>query len=210
MKRSLLAVLMILALVAMGGCGSGSSNPPIFFSDILSSPALDGDIEQNPANVFTISQGNTQSVFAGIDPVTGGESRAFLQFSLASIPGNAIISSATLNIFINSIQPLTGTIPMRIDLVSLQRTTLFAGDYDRIIQPALAFRTFPIFQSDLGKHVSIDVTTLMQEAQRLNLAFFQVRILEDLGIVTPGLIEINDTTGVNRSTLAPLLQVDYF
>jgi hypothetical protein len=50
----------------------------------------------------------------------------------------------------------------------------------------------------------------MAEAQRLGLVNFQVRIMEDLGIVSPGLIEINDTTGVNRGTLAPVLQVTYF
>jgi hypothetical protein len=50
----------------------------------------------------------------------------------------------------------------------------------------------------------------MVEAQRLGLVDFHVRIMEDLGIITPELVEINDTTGVNRSTLAPLLKVKYF
>jgi hypothetical protein len=50
----------------------------------------------------------------------------------------------------------------------------------------------------------------MVEAQRQKLLDFQLRILEDLGIVTPGLIEINDTTGVNRAALAPVLEVTYF
>jgi hypothetical protein len=50
----------------------------------------------------------------------------------------------------------------------------------------------------------------MAEAQRLGLPDFQIRILEDLGPVSPGLIEINDTTGANRGLLAPLLQVEYF
>jgi hypothetical protein len=50
----------------------------------------------------------------------------------------------------------------------------------------------------------------MVEAQRLGLLDFQVRILEDLGPVTPGLIEITDTTGVNRGAVAPQLQVNYF
>ena len=210
MKRLIFALLMFFAIFAVSGCGRGHDSSPTFVSDILSNPALDGDIEQSPPAVFTITQGSTQSVIAGIDPVTGGEFRAFLQFPLASIPGSAIISSATLDIVIDSIQPLSGTIPIRIDLVSLQTTTLFASDYDRINQPALAFRTFPIFQSDLGRHVVVDVTPLMQEAQRLSLSSFQIRILEDLGIVSPGLVEINDTNGVNRRNLAPLLEVIYF
>lgn len=210
MKRIFLAVFMFLMLLGVSGCGGGNDTSPTFVSDILSNATLDGDIEQNPPGVFTITQGNTQSVFAGIDPVTGGEFRAFLQFSLATVPANAIISSSTLDIFINSIQPLTGSIPMRIDLVSFQPPTLIASDFDRIAQPALASITFPIFQSDLARHVAIDVTPLMREAQRLSLASFQIRILEDLGIVSPGLIEINDTTGANRATLAPLLTVVFF
>ena len=51
----------------------------------------------------------------------------------------------------------------------------------------------------------MDVTSLMVEAQRRGLVNFQIRILEDLGIVLPGYIEINDLT-VNR---APLLEVTY-
>jgi hypothetical protein len=49
----------------------------------------------------------------------------------------------------------------------------------------------------------------MQEAQFLGLPIFQVRILVDPG-TTSGLIEINDSTGANRATLAPLLDVSYF
>jgi hypothetical protein len=50
----------------------------------------------------------------------------------------------------------------------------------------------------------------MVEVQRLQLPDFQVRIMEDLGPVSPGLIEINDTTGPNAGALAPLLQVSYY
>ncbi len=50
----------------------------------------------------------------------------------------------------------------------------------------------------------------MIEAQRLGLLDFQVRIMEDLGPAIPILLEINDTTGVNRGSLGPLLTVTYF
>jgi hypothetical protein len=64
--------------------------------------------------------------------------------------------------------------------------------------------------TDAGLPVSVNVTSLMTEAQRLGLANFQIRILEDLVFLSPGLVEINDSTGANRGTLAPLLRVDYF
>jgi len=221
MKKLFLAALAAFMILALTGCGdSYHNNPqPLFFTTtILSDPVFDGDIQKTPLTDTTIvTQGFTQSVFAGIHPTSGVEFRAFLDFHLTGangVPGNAIIDSAFLDIVINSIvpQPLIGTIPLRIDLVSFQPPDLIGSDFDRTLQPALATITVspPISQADFGRHVTIDVTPLMVEAQRLGLLDFQVRILEDLGIVTAGLIEINDTTGVNRGTLAPLLQVTYF
>ncbi|KAF0219635.1 MAG: hypothetical protein FD174_1890 [Geobacteraceae bacterium] len=213
MKRTFLAAIMVFIILGLAGCGGGGdSAPPTIVTDILSDPAFDGDIERDPlTGAFTITQVNTQSVFAGIDPVTGAEFRAFLDFPLTGVvPGNAVIVSAFLDIFIDDIQPLAGTIPIRIDLVSFQPPTLVVSDFDLNSQRALATITTQIFQSDFRQHVLVDVTSLMVEAQRLGLADFQVRILEDLGIVSPGLIEINDTTGPNRGVLAPLLQVTFF
>ncbi|WP_298270786.1 hypothetical protein [Geobacter sp.] len=218
MKRAFLAAIIVWVAVTMTGCGNGgSSPPPTFVSQILSDPAFDGDIEQTSLTSFTITQGmstTVQSVFAGIDPVTLTEFRAFLDFPLggpAGVPANAVIASAFLDITINNIQPINGSIPIRIELVSFQPPTLQATDFDRTLQPPLAFTTIvpPISQADVGRHVSVDVTPLMVEAQRLALTNFQVRILEDLGPVSPGLIEISDTTS-NRGVLAPLLEVTYF
>lgn len=223
MKRMFLAIAMVFTGLALAGCGGdggviNSSTPPTTITQILSDPAFDGDIVRNSlTNDFTVTQGNTQSVFAGTDPATGDEYRAFLDFPLTGgggVPSNAVIVSAFLDIVINNIfpQPLTGTIPIRIDLVYFQPPTLVGTDFDRTIQPALMTTTIipPISQADFGNHVTIDVTSLMTEAQRFGLANFQVRILEDLGAVSPGIIEINDTTGSNRGLLAPLLQVEYF
>ncbi len=218
MKRTLLAaVALMLINLPLAGCGGGGSAPPIV-TQILSDPAYDGDIAKDPASGnYTVTQGNAQSVFAGIDPTALTEYRAFLDFPLTGaggVPGDAVIASATLDIVINSIHPypLTGTIPIRIDLLSFQPPTLAGTDFDRTLQPALASATIspPISQNDFGNHVTLDVTTLMNEAQRLGLPDFQVRLLEDLGPVSPGLIEINDTTGSNRSALAPLLEVSYY
>ncbi len=63
----------------------------------------------------------------------------------------------------------------------------------------------------MGTYVPIDVTSLMREAQRRGLSDFQeVRILEDLGPAVPVLMVIDDSTGSNRRSFAPLLTVTYF
>ena len=214
MKKILIAVVMMSLVLAMSGCGVEVSSPPTtVVTQILSRPAFDGDIRLDPPNLFTIVQGNPQSVFAGIDPVTGSEFRAFLDFPLTGaggVPGSAIIDTATLDIFIDSIsiQPTASSIPIRIELVTFQPQTLLASDFNRNSQPALAFATIipPISRADVLRHVTVDVTSLMVEAQRRGLVDFQIRILEDDGFVSPGLIEIDDTT-INR---APLLTVSYF
>jgi hypothetical protein len=197
----------------MSGCGDYHYEFWPYVTRILSNAALDGDITASG----TVTQGTAQSYFAGIDPADGTEFRAFLQFpltGLGGIPGDAIIDSAVIDIVINGMQPnpLTGTIPLRIDLVDVQSTTLIASDFSRTSQPALISRIIApaISQADYGQHVVIDVTSLMVEAQRLALPLFQVRILRDPGTPAPGLIEINDTTGANRALLAPLLEVRYF
>lgn len=221
MKRVILAgaaLFSILILTACGGGGDDRREPPTIVTQILSDSTFDGDIAQDPlTGAFTVAQGNTQSVFAGVDPVTGKEYRAFLDFPLTGadgVPGDAAIVSATLDIVINSIrpQPLVGTIPVRIDLVNFQPPTLVGTDFSRTIQPALASTTIfpPIDQFDLNGHVPVDVTALMNEAQRFGLANFQIRILMDFDAVADGLIEINDTTGPNRDILAPVLEVAYF
>jgi hypothetical protein len=221
MKKTFLAAIMVFISLTLIGCGHRDDRAPDqIVTLILSDSAFDGDIvRDSTTGLFTVTQGmnpSVQSVFAGINPDTNAEYRAFLDFPLTGaggVPGNAVIVSAILDIVINSIspQPLTGTIPIRIELVSLQSLTLVETDFDRTLQPALVTATItpPISQVDFGKHVSLDVTSMMKEAQRLRLANFQVRILEDLGASSPGLIEITDTTGPNRRDLAPLLQVTY-
>jgi hypothetical protein len=206
---------MVFISIALISCGGGGSAPPTIVTQILSDPAFDGDIQVPFAgSPIIIAQGNTQSVFAGIDPFTFAEYRAFLDFPLTGVPVNAVIVSAVLDIVIDNIilQSPGSTIPIRIDLVFFQPPTLIASDFDRNSLQPLATTTIipPISSFDFGQHVFVDVTSLMMEAQRLGLPDFQIRILEDLGPVSPGLIEINDTTGPDRVFLAPLLQVEYF
>ena len=217
MKRLLRAAVVLCALI-LGGCGEDHhdffvSSPSVTL--ILSDSAIDGDIAQTSPGVFTVTQGmspTVQSVFAGITPVSLVEFRAFLDFPLANVPVSAVIASATLDIVINSVQPTTGTVPLRIDLVSFL-SPLVGTDFDRTILLPLASIAVPqpISQLDVNRHVSIDVTTLMAQAQLQvpPLTNFQIRIWEDPA-GAPGLIEINDTTGANRSQLAPLLNVSFF
>jgi hypothetical protein len=210
MKRLFFTAFVLSITLFLSGCGGGSSSPPSSSTQILSTAANDGDIEEDAGGVFHVTQGNVASVLAGIDAATGSEFRAFLDFPLTGaggVPGSAVIESATLDIFIDSItQPAAASIPIRIDLVSFPPQTLLASDYLQADQPALAIaRTF-IVPSDLNHHVTIDVTSLMVQAQIGGLTHFQVRILEDFGTnIQDGLVEIDDTT-VNR---APLLEVTY-
>jgi hypothetical protein len=221
MKRTFLAGIIVFINLALIGCGDGgSSAPPTFVTQILSDPVYDGDILQTSPTAFTITQGmssNVQSVFAGIDPSSGAEYRAFLDFPLTGaggVPGNAFIISATLDIVINNVflPSTTDTIPVRIELVSIPGLTLVQNDFSRSLLPAIAFITIvpPISSADVGYHVPVDVTSLMVQAQNLGLLDFQVRILEDLGAAFPGRIEINDTTDpTTQAALAPLLEVTY-
>ena len=210
MNRKLLAALTVSIMLVLSGCGSSSQ--PSFSTQILSSAANDGDISVLNA-VPLVTQGNLTSVFSGLDAATGEEFRAFLDFPLtgsAGVPRSAIIDSATLDIFIDSlaIQPAATSVPIRIDVVSFPPNPLLASDFN---QTVLATRRSAIFRSDVNHHVLIDVTGLMAvvQAQVPALLDFQVRVSEDLSAIPDGafdgLVEIHEAT-VGR---APLLDVVY-
>jgi hypothetical protein len=155
-----------------------------------------------------------QSVFAGIDPVAQTEFRTFLDFPLSGsggVPGDAFIDSAFLEFFVDDLQPGTGSVPIRVELVSFQPPTLIGTDFDRTIQPPLAavVVTGDVTSADVGHFVPVDVTSLMIRAQQLGLVDFQVRVMEDLGPAIYTLMVIDDTTGANRQSRAPLLSVTY-
>ena len=210
-----LRLLTACALLTLAGCGGGGDDPPeTFQTQILSDSGYDGDIEQTGPDSAIVTQGmgpDVQSVFAG---VLDTEFRAFLHFPLGGsggVPANARIDSAFLEIFIDNIYGTAASIPVRIELVDFDQP-MVVTDFDRTVQPALAYTILSprLGPSDIGKYVPIDVTGLMVEAQRRGLPNFQVRILQDLGTPVDGLFEIDDPTGANRGSKAPLLTVTYF
>ena len=217
------AVWMWAALLGLSGCGGGGNDedfdrgPTQLVAQILSDPAYDGDIEQTAPGAYVVTQGmssSVQSVFAGIDPVAGTEFRAFLDFPLSGpggVPGDALIDSAFLEVFVNGIEPPDGSVPIRVELVEFQPPTLIGTDFDRIAQPSLASTLVQgdVTSADIGHFVPVDVTQLMIRAQQLGLVDFQVRVMEDLGPAVSTLVEIDDPTGSDRRSRAPLLTVTY-
>src|SRR4051812_38082975 len=207
-------------VLCLSGCGGSELDDgrETFTTHILTDSRFDGDIEKVSADTFTVTQGmssSVQTVLAGIDPTAGTEFRAFLDFPLGGsqgVPGDARIDSAFLEIYVDDLLPDTGRLPVRVDLVAFQPPTLIDTDYSRSAQPALASVTvFPdVSSADVSRYVAIDVTPLMAEAQRRRLVDFQVRIMEDLGPAVPVLMIIDDSTGANRASRAPLLTVTYF
>lgn len=217
MHAKLGVVVIALGVLTLSGCG-GDDGPETFTTHILTDARFDGDIERTSPTTFTVTQGmssTVQSVLAGIDPITGTEFRAFLDFPLGGsdgVPGDAGIDSAFLEIYITDLQPSNGRLPVRVDLVAFQPPTLIERDFSRTLQPALAsvIVSPDISRSDVGTFVPIDVTSLMVEAQRRGLADFQVRIMADLGNAIPVLMIIDDPIGSDRSSRAPLLTVTYY
>jgi hypothetical protein len=222
MYLRLSALAALCGILFLSGCGGDAEfddrPPPSFTAQILSDARFDGDIELVSPDVYTVTQGmssSVQSVLVGIDPVGGTEFRTFLDFPLGGpggVPGNAVIDSAFLEVYVFNLDPLTGRLPIRVDLVAFQPPTLIGTDFSRSAQPALATVVLSpdISSSDVNTYVPIDVTPLMREAQRRGLVDFQVRIMEDLGPAIPVLMAIDDSTGPNRSSRAPLLTVTYF
>src|ERR1700730_6020949 len=119
MVARILTTAVACAVLGLTGCGGGNDNsaPSPVVTQILSDPGFDGDIEQTSPNSSTITQGmspTVQTVLAGIDPVALTEFRAFLDFPLSGsqgVPGDAIIDSAFLEVFIDDLQPIDGSIP---------------------------------------------------------------------------------------------------
>lgn len=210
MKRGLFVGMAAILALVFSGCGGGDSHP-VSVAQILSDQPTDGDIAFDPVlQAFTITNG-PDTVFFGID---GGdpdlsEYRAFVDFPLDGstggdvVPAAAGIVSATLELYLTEVSFGT-TVPALLDLVSYPISGLREQDFSA---PPLEFRSLDLFASDQGNFVAIDVTPLMQEAQRLGLLDFQVRLLLDSGQADSGFVGIDDRPAVTAT--APLLTVEY-
>ena len=217
MKTYALSAAAMISLLGLCGCGGDGGGSTQVVTQILSDAAYDGDIEQTSPGEYVVTQGmsaSVQTVFAGIDPATGDEFRAFLDFPLSGdggVPGDAFIDSTVLEFFVDDVEPPSGSVPIRVDLVSFQPPTLLGTDFDRNAQPALAsiLISGDITKGDIGNFVTVDVTPLMIKAQQLGLVDFQVRIMEDLGPAIFTLMEVDDSTSSDRGSRAPLLTVTY-
>jgi hypothetical protein len=203
--------LVVLSFAACGGGGGGGDSRTIFVAQIVSDQRADGDIAFDPVlRTFTVTSG-PQTLFFGIDDAGPNlpEYRAFLDFPLDGstgedvVPADAVIVSARLELFINEVSFATA-VPALVDLVPYPVSGLMPQDFD---SSPLLFREFDFFRSDQGNFVTIDVTALMREAQRLGLSDFQVRFLLDPLVSNIGFVGIEDRPNVTIT--APLLTVEY-
>lgn len=220
MRMTAGSIGIVCILSYLSGCGGGdggNAGPEQVVTHILSDPTYDGDIEQTSPSTFTVTQGmggNVQTVLAGIDPSAGTEFRAFLDFPLNGpdgVPGDAIIDSAYLEVLVDDLIPSDGSLPVRVELVSFLPPTLTPAQFDRTAQPPLGavLVSGDVNAADIDHYVSVDVTSLMIQAQQLGLADFQVRVMEDLGPAIATLMEIDDTIQADRPQRAPVLTVTY-
>jgi len=205
-----LIVIILLGVVSIIASGGGSDPQPVIVAKIFSDQPTDGDIAYNPIlESFTITNG-PETLFFGIDDSDPNlpEYRAFLDFPLdgstggKAIPLKARIVSATLEVYINEVS-FAPIVPTLLDLVSYPITGLRVDDFDSF---PLLFQSINFYASDMGKIISIDVTPLMRETQRLGLSDFQVRFLLDF-ITDVGFVGIEDLP-FDPNT-APLLTVRY-
>jgi hypothetical protein len=208
-KLSILLGILAVTLLTLS-CGGGGGPQPVIVARIFSDQPTDGDIAFDPVlQSFTITNG-ARTLFFGIDDGDPNlpEYRAFLDFPLDGstggdvIPANAAIVSATLEVFINEVS-FASDVPTLLDLVAYPIAGLRVEDFD---SSPLFSQSLDFFASDPGTIVSIDVTPLMREAQRLGLTDLQLRFVLDF-VTNVGFVGIDDLPSV--PTEAPLLTVNY-
>jgi len=193
-------LVITFATTGCGGDGDHHTEVRPFVSNILSDVTVDGDIDLN--GIITVGAG---TVLAGVNPTTGNEFRGFFSFPLTSVPADADVQFASLELFVLDLNPLLTT-PFTLDLVSF-RPPLLSTDFSNSQLPLILTRDFDVFSTDPGGFVRIDVSPMVREAFRRGLADAQFRLLLDLNL-SEGLVTIADP--VASGATAPLLHVEYF
>ncbi len=219
MKRSFFGsgVVVLSFVLALAGCGGGGGDggTSTVIAQTSSDVRADGDIGFTApppvGGTFSFSQASVAgSVLFGIDGADPNlpEFRAFLDFPLdGSNGGDAIplgvqITSADIEVFVKRVS-FAATVPVLLDLVPFAIPVVVA-DFDSPPLTPTSFRSLNFFSTDQAEFVRIDVTALMQEAQRRGLRNLQLRFLLDTS-ATAGLVEIADA----GASHAPLLSVEY-
>lgn len=209
MKKLLLLAMAVILTASLAGCGGDDHHNVVVRS--LSDINADGDIAFTPPSTFTFSQDiipRPTSLLFGVDGA-GTEFQAFMDFPLDGstgggiVPLGATIVAADIEVFIRDVR-LSSAVPTLIDLVTFPITHLRTTDFNST--PLATLPTFDFFNSDIGNFVRIDVTPLLQEAQRQGFNNFQIRFLRDF-VTGVGIVEIEDSADVST---APILTVEYF
>jgi hypothetical protein len=207
-------VLILTGILASCG-GGGVIATTTIVGQTLSDPRADGDVEFDPVlNSYTVSHASgTGNVIFGIDSSNPNlpEFRSFLDFPLdgsnggSAIPLNAVIVAADIEVFVSRVSFAT-TVPTLLDLVTFPATGPTSADFNSSPLTPTSFRSLSFFTTDQGNFVRIDVTPLMQEAQRQGLRNFQLRFLLDFIPGAGGLVTFADSSAAT----APQLTVEYF
>ena len=205
-----------------GGGGGGADPQPSFTELVDSNLSVAADISKDLGTLavgpptLASTFGNVQAGVTAFDllgvPVT--DTRGFLNFPLSSIPLAASIRFASVTVFMNSVTLRTPSLPSPffVDLIDTVTfpTPIVSSDYSAAWA---ATRSVNFLNSDQGRFVENDVTSLMREAQRLSLPSFEIRIAfnEEAFLANPsttrGWVEIDDQFAVPGQR--PLLTVDY-
>ena len=216
MRKSWMLVLVGVAALFLAGCGGGDSrliSTEWIDSDRTVDADLTLDLVKGGPPLLALASVNGH-VLAGVTVDFWGtpvaDTRGFLYFPLDRIPLGASIRYAGVTIYLNQVTLRNSSLPTPffLDLID---TDVFpppvqATDYSASYA---ATRSLDFYNTDQGKWVEIEVTSLMREAQRLELPSFEVRIgfdeaayIADIN-TTRGLIEIDDLSR------RPFLTVEY-
>lgn len=205
MKTPWVRLAVVAFALFAAGCGGvgGEGGPPLpipFVEEIPSDARVDGDIDAQ--GTVTVGAG---TVLAGVDPVDALEFRGFFSFPLVSIPADAAVQDAFLELSIVDLAPAVPT-TFTIDLVSFG-PPLISSDFGTAALPPIRSGSVTFFPADIGRIVLLDVTTLVQEAFFQNLADAQFRLRLDAAFPV-GLLTIDDP--VSTLVGVPLLTVEFF